>query len=193
MLFRSIEQVKYSRGNAKPGCNSRPWGIVQFLADEDPDVDAIYRMVDGAPSYFAKGRKFFLDAGTYCTVNSQATLWTSEFFPLLFFPIGVFDRVTDILRGYILTAALWQMGFSAAYASPIVYQKRNVHNLHKDFLQEIPLYVNAASWCSLLKEIQSNNPVEFYREAIRLLERQNVFSADNATAYELFLKAAGIA
>jgi hypothetical protein len=187
-----IEQVKNAHINERPGYDNKSWGLVQFLADEDPDVDAIYRMFDGSPSYFARDRQFILDAGTYCPVNSQATLWTFEYFPLLFLPIGVFDRVTDILRGYILTAALWQMGFSVSYASPIVYQKRNIHNLHKDFVQEIPLYTNAASWCSQLKQINAKNPIEFYREAIRMLEEQNVFSMNNLSAYELFLKTANI-
>lgn len=187
-----IEEIKNASINGKAGCDNRSWAIVQFLSDEDPDVDAIYRMVDGSPCYFARDRQFILDAGSYCPVNSQATLWTAETFPLLFLPIGVFDRVTDILRGYIVTAALWRMGFSVTYASPIVYQKRNVHNLHKDFLQEIPLYANAVSWCRQLKEIKANTAVGFYRMAIRMLERQNVFSMNNSAAYDLFLRTANL-
>ena len=187
-----IEKINQLRENQQKGNDNKSCGLVQFLADEDPDVDAIYRMIDGGSAYFARDRQFILDAGTYCPVNSQATLWTSEFFPLLFLPLGVFDRVTDILRGYILTAALWKMGYSVAYASPVVYQKRNIHNLHKDFMQEVPLYENAAFWCNQFETITENNPIGFYQEAIRLLDEQKIFSKDNRAVYDLFIKVANI-
>jgi len=187
-----LEYLKDPGCEPQPGVDGHPWAVVQFLADEDPDVDAIYRMVDGSPCYFGRDRQYILDSGTYCPFNSQATLWTRETFPLLFLPLGVFDRVTDILRGYMATTALWKMGLSVSYASPVVYQKRNLHNLHKDFLQEIPLYANAASWCSQLLDIEASQPLEFYRTAIRLLEDQGLFLADNATAYDLFLRSAGL-
>lgn len=116
----------------------------------------------------------------------------NDIFPLMFLPLGVSDRVTDILRGYIATAGIWAMGFSVAYASPIFYQKRNFHNLHNDFQQEMPLYANAESWRRLLSEIKMDGAAEFYRMAIRLLEAQGVISADNSVAYELFLRTMGL-
>jgi len=187
-----IQFIKEAPQQRAAGLDDKPWGVVQFLADEDPDVDAIFRMVHGGSFYFEKDRKIIPDEGAFCPFNSQATLWTRDVFPLMFLPLGVSDRVTDILRGYIATSALWQMGHSVLYASPIVYQNRNSHNLHKDFLQEIPLYVNAELWCSRLRKIKSKNPTVFYRTAIRMLERDETFSMDNLTAYDLFLKNSGL-
>lgn len=187
-----IQHVKDGPNCIETGRDNKPWALTQFLADEDPDVDAIYRMVGGSSCYFAREKKFILDAGTYCPFNSQATLWTRETFPLLFLPLGVFDRVTDILRSYIATTALWKMSRSVLYASPIVFQKRNTHNLHEDFVQEIPLYVNTESWCRQLSEIEASNPIEFYRTAINVLDACNTFSLDNAEAYELFLKSSDL-
>lgn len=187
-----LEFVKHLSNEAKAGTDDKPWAITQFLADEDPDVDAIYRMINGHPVYFARERKFIFDEGVYCPINSQATLWMPEAFPLLFLPTGVADRVTDILRGYIASACLWRAGHSIAFASPIVYQKRNYHNLHKDFVQEIPLYTNSDNWCKQLKEIYEGSSSEFYRKAILLLKDQEVLSINTSEIYELFLKAANL-
>jgi hypothetical protein len=134
-------------------CESRePWKVMQFLANDDPDVDAVYRMVRGSAVHFARGRTFRLARGTYCPMNSQATLWLPEAFPLMFLPLGVPDRVTDILRGYTTLACLWQLEYTLAYSSPVVYQDRNAHNLLRDFADEVPLYLNADKWSKLLLE-----------------------------------------
>ena len=85
-----IERIKDPIPEQRSGQNSNPWSLIQFLADEDPDVDAIYRLVFNRPVFFARERRYILDAGTYSPVNSQATLWTPEMFPFLFLPLGVF-------------------------------------------------------------------------------------------------------
>ena len=187
-----LEYVKDSASGGIQGTDCKPWATVQFLADEDPDVDAVNRMIINNPVYFSRERRFIIDEGTYCPVNSQATLWLPEAFPLLFFPIGVSDRVTDILRGYIALACLWKMGYSIAYSSPIVYQERNVHNLFNDFQQEMPLYANADLWSRLLLEIDGSDAVECYFSAIQKLQSMNAISPKNMEIYKMFLQAAGM-
>jgi hypothetical protein len=187
-----LEFVKHSSGNAETGTDNKPWAIKQFLADEDPDVDAVYRMIDGQSVYFARARKFILDEGTYCPINSQATLWMPEAFPLLFLPTGVSDRVTDILRGYIASACLWKAGHAVAFASPVVFQKRNFHDLHKDFLQEMPLYVNSNTWCQCLLDIKESNMIDGYRSAIKKLSDLQAIPENNLSIYDMFLSAAGL-
>ena len=182
-----IERIKDPLPEESQSQNFNPWSLVQFLADEDPDVDAIYRLVSGKSVFFAREKRFILDAGTFSPVNSQATLWTQEMFPFLFLPLGVSDRVTDILRGYIATAGIWAMGYSVAYASPIVYQRRNEHNLLRDFQQEIPLYENAEAWCAKLRSIKARSASAFYTQALHLLERENTFACNNLPAYTAFL------
>lgn len=187
-----LEYVNNSATTGFPGIDSKPWGAVQFLADEDPDVDAIYRMLGGNPVYFARQRQYILDEGTYCPINSQATLWLPEMFPLLFLPLGVQDRVTDILRGYIALACLWKLGKSVVYKSPIVYQARNVHNLFNDFQQEIPLYTNANAWSRLLLEIEGSSASELYRSALQKLLKNKAIPNNNIEVYEMFLQTSGL-
>lgn len=187
-----LEFVKHLSSGAKAGIDNKPWAITQFLADEDPDVDAIYRIIKGHSVHFAREREFILDEGTYCPINSQATLWLPEAFALLFLPAGISDRVTDILRGYIATASLWKAGRSVAFASPIVFQRRNYHNLHNDFLQEIPLYLNANKWCQSLLQVEKTNIIDCYRSAIKILFDIKAIPENNLSMYDMFLSAAGL-
>ena len=176
-----------NKSHPQIGYGNNSWGILQFLADEDPDVDAIYRMSNGESVLFENKEKIILDAGTYCPVNSQATLWTEETFPLLFLPFGVADRVTDILRGYIATTCLWKENYSVAYASPIVYQKRNAHNLFHDFMQEQPLYLYADQWRRMLISLKTKTMIDTYRAALQQLSTGGFITPDNIELYEEFL------
>lgn len=187
-----LEFVKQLSSETKVGTDNKPFAITQFLADEDPDVDAIYRMINGHSVYFERERKFIFDEGTYCPINSQATLWFPEAFPLLFLPTGISDRVTDILRGYIASTCLWKGGYSVAFASPILFQRRNYHNLHNDFLQEIPLYLNANKWCQSLLHVDKAAIIDCYRSAIKVLCDIKAISENNLTIYNMFLSSAGL-
>ena len=186
-----LDRVR-TAGPGSPGTDGKPWAVAQFLADDDPDVDAIYRMVVGRPVRFAKKGPVVLDEGTYCPVNSQATLWTPPAYPLLYLPINVPGRVTDILRGLILTACLWRAGQAVAFAAPVVYQRRNPHRLHEDFLEELALYRNADAWSKRLLGIRAARPADAYREALRILADDLPVPEDDYERYELFLNAAEI-
>ena len=117
-------------------------GIWQGLADEDPDVDAIYRLTSDMPCNFLKKEPVVLEKGTVCPFNSQNTAIRKEFFPLLFLPSFVTFRFTDILRGIIAQPILWQEGYKLGFTEATVVQKRNEHDYFKDFESEVPMYLH---------------------------------------------------
>jgi len=118
-------------------------GVWQFLADEDPDVDAIYRLTINAPIYFNWREPLVLDRDTSCPFNSQNTYFRQEVFPLLYLPSTVTFRFTDILRGLVAQPILWAAGYHLGFAGATVLQKRNPHDYLKDFESEIPCYLSA--------------------------------------------------
>lgn len=124
--------------------------IQQSLADLDPDVDAIYRLVLGDEIKFYSNKKFSFAKQTYGPFNSQNTFWHKEAFPLLYLPSTVSNRATDIWRGYIAQRILWEMGTNLIYLSPCVYQKRNIHNFMKDLEDEVEVYVNTERLINIL-------------------------------------------
>lgn len=116
-------------------------GVWQGLADKNPDVDAIYRMVVSAPCVFEDKPPIVLNIGTIAPSNSQNTSFRKEVFPLLYLPGFVSFRFTDILRGFVAQPILWAHGFRLGFTGASVTQERNYHNLLDDFESEIPSYL----------------------------------------------------
>ena len=115
-------------------------GVWQGLANGDPDVDAIYRLVLNKPCTFDSRSPLVLDDGTVCPYNSQNTATYREFFPLLYLPCFVNFRFTDILRGLIGQVILWAHGARLGFFEATVFQDRNEHDFFKDFVDEDPCY-----------------------------------------------------
>ena len=120
-------------------------GIWQGLADIDPDVDAIYRLIDYTPCTFSKRGTLVLSKGSLSPFNSQNTLFFKEFFPLLYLPAFVSFRFTDILRGYVAQPILWAAGRHLGFCDASVFQTRNEHDIMSDFEQEISMYLHSES------------------------------------------------
>lgn len=115
-------------------------GIWQGLADEDPDVDAIYRLTNDMPCKFNNRPPIVCKNGTISPFNTQNTMIRKELFPLLYLPTTVTFRYTDILRGLVAQPIMWLYGYELGFTSATVFQKRNPHDYFKDFLSEIPMY-----------------------------------------------------
>lgn len=117
--------------------------IQQFLADDDPDVDAIYRLIYKEPVKFDKdAESLALEKNCYVPFNSQNTVFFKEAFPLLYLPCYVSFRMTDIWRSFVAQRIIWQQNQHLVFHKATVSQERNVHNLMKDFTDEIDGYIN---------------------------------------------------
>jgi hypothetical protein len=116
--------------------------IQQELADDNPDVDAVYRLLMTLPITFAAGRAVALASGAWCPFNSQSTVWWRDAFPLLYLPAGCSFRMTDIWRSLIAQRIAWESGWRILFRSPTVRQERNPHDLMRDFADEVPGYLH---------------------------------------------------
>jgi len=116
--------------------------IHQGLADENPDVDAVYRLTYPLPLDFKKGVSVALGDKAWCPFNSQNTFWFKEAMPLMYLPSYCSFRMTDIWRSFIAQRIAWANGWSIWFHESTVWQIRNEHNLLKDFEDEIPGYLN---------------------------------------------------
>ena len=117
--------------------------VWQGLADHEPDVDAIYRLIENKTIIFEKRAPIVLRGSQFCPTNSQNTTFSAEAFPLLYLPHTVTFRFTDILRGLILQQILAAAGKCIGFHGATVYQERNTHDLMSDFASEIPCYLYA--------------------------------------------------
>lgn len=114
--------------------------IQQGLADDNPDVDAIYRLVLPLPILFNKSNNIAIGSGSFCPFNSQNTSWFKEAFPLLYLPSFCSFRMTDIWRSFVAQRIAWTCNWPILFHQSTVRQDRNDHNLMKDFQDEIVGY-----------------------------------------------------
>jgi hypothetical protein len=136
-------------------------GIWQGLADEDPDVDAIYRLTINKPCYFNNADPVVLGGGTISPFNTQNTIICKELFALLYLPTYVTFRFTDILRALVAQPIMWLYDYQLGFINATVVQKRNPHNYFEDFLSEIPMYESSHKIISLVeKAISVNDTIE---------------------------------
>jgi hypothetical protein len=81
--------------------------IQQGLANENPDVDAIYRLVNPLPLNFKNHAPVALPEGNWCPFNSQNTTWFPEAYLLLYLPSYCSFRMTDIWRSFVAQRIAW--------------------------------------------------------------------------------------
>jgi hypothetical protein len=150
--------------------------IQQGLADGNPDVDAIYRLVLPLPISFRPGRRVALAAGAWSPFNSQSTAWFPKAYPLLYLPSYCSFRMTDIWRSFVAQRIAWENGWSVLYSSPDVFQERNEHSLMRDFADEVPGYLHNRAIGDRLETLKltagaeniAENLIRCYEELVRL-------------------------
>lgn len=159
--------VEYSVENGKKTQSfpSETIGILQSLANHDPDVDAIYRLTEPLPLDFPitlnthhkqpnSNIPMILPKGMYAPYNAQATMHLDNALWSLLLPVTVAGRVSDIWRGYAAIRLGQDIGMRMAFTPPLVVQFRNAHSYLADFDSEIPLYERSLRLVEQLDEWQ---------------------------------------
>lgn len=123
--------------------NKKP-SIINGLVENDPDVDAIYRLTSNNNNILWKDNtSIIISNQNMCPFNTQNTFWVNNhFFITMLIPSSVSFRYCDILRGIICNILLKKTGNYMMYTSPNVVQNRNEHNLINDFKSEIEMYLH---------------------------------------------------
>lgn len=132
--------------------------IQQGLVDNDPDVDAIFRLTQHTQGIEFNQAKdpICLQRGTLCPFNTQNTLFHYDAFWGLLIPITTTFRVCDIWRGYWVQRLLWDIEGNLCFTPSTAIQERNDHNLLHDFIDEIDLYSKSGKLVAFLRAWQSD-------------------------------------
>jgi len=112
--------------------------VIQCLIAGHPDLDSIQRLCNGLITYEALGREAAIlpNADTWFTGNTQASVWLNPHkFDYLFIPPSVSMRFCDVLRTYVA-----QTSCSFAHKGFLFRQRRNIHSLYQDFVDEQQLF-----------------------------------------------------
>lgn len=155
-------------------------GVWQALADNEPDVDAIYRLVLNETCQFNSREPLVLAPGTVCPFNSQNTAFRRDLLPLMYLPATVTFRFTDILRSLVAQPIMWHSGYRLGFLEATVTQLRNPHDYMEDFASEVPMFLQTRRTVDIVKEVIS---------AIRNIE-DNLYAAYRALVYERIVEEA---
>ncbi|KAL3858123.1 hypothetical protein ACJMK2_012734 [Sinanodonta woodiana] len=135
-------------------------GVIQSLANKQPDVDAIYRLTRDNPFDFnatvESQLPLIIPNAVFTPFNAQATLWAKPAFLYLPLPISVDGRVTDIWKSYFAEYFFHRLDIKLIFSPPYVGQDRNPHNLLKDLKAENDLYMRSNMLINILSELLNN-------------------------------------
>jgi STELLO glycosyltransferases len=137
------------------------------LADENPDVDAIYRLALPLPQSFRKDRRVAMGANAWCPFNSQNTTWWRDAFPILYLPSYCTMRMTDIWRGFVAQRIAWANDWAVLFHEATVWQERNEHNLMRDFKDEVPGYLHNSQICEELGKLSLPSGLDNLNDNLR--------------------------
>ncbi len=164
--------------------------LVQGLADDNPDVDAVFRLTRRLPVRFAARAALALNEGQWCPFNSQNTWFHRDIAPLLYLPTYCSFRMTDIWRSFVAQRCLWAMGHKLIFIAPTVRQERNEHNLLKDFADEVPGYLNNERIRQVLDRVDlSGKPEQDLYRCYEALVKAELISREELTLVQSWLDA----
>lgn len=129
--------------------------IQQALVDNDPDVDAIFRLTGKYSIFFQNKAPIAIPHGTMCPFNTQNTFFHYSAFWGLLLPVKTTFRVADIWRGYWAQRLLWDINAHLIFLPASATQYRNYHDLMRDFSDELPLYLETTKLIDVLNNWNS--------------------------------------
>ena len=135
---------------------------------DDPDIDAITRMVNPVRVVGMKNPaepNIALAPGTWSPFNSQNTALARKVIPAYFLSpyIGRYD---DIWASYLLRKIMDHFGHLGTYGQPVVCQVRNPHDLFVDLDKERVGMELSGLFCQHLREVDlvGKTYLDCYRE-----------------------------
>lgn len=145
--------------------------VIQGLVNNDPDIDAYCRLNICKSEFFFDdiSLSIKLNKGAVCPFNSQNTFWINKTdFDLLYLPVTVNFRYTDILRGIVAQFILWKRNKTVIFTAPTAIQLRNKHDLYADFKDEIQMYSTVETVVNELCKGEFNDLVDVYKILYKL-------------------------
>ena len=149
-------------------------GIWQGLAENDPDVDAIYRLIYRKKIKYIDKPSICLGKRIFSPFNSQSTFWFKNAFLFLYLPSTISVRATDIFRSYIAQKLLWELNLHLGFNNCNVFHERNEHNNLNDFKHEVYSYLNIKKLVNILDSINFDCDIveKFYAVYRELIENK---------------------
>ena len=129
--------------------------------------------------------------GNYVPINSKNTRYLYETFPFLALPTTVNNKISDILRGYILQRFIWGYNGIVIYHSTSAYYNENISLNDTDFIEEKFLYYKLDSFLKELnikKYIKYIDPIKIFISLIKDLIKKGILGEKDLFLYNAYLE-----
>jgi hypothetical protein len=100
---------------------------------------------------FAQSEPIALPMGSFGPYNAQNTVFLYEGLWATLLPQTVEFRVCDIWRAYFTQRLLWGIGAQVTFVAPYVYQLRNSHSYHDDYVSEKQIFDQVSALLHFLR------------------------------------------
>jgi hypothetical protein len=150
-LIKTESNLVINQSDKKPA-------IINGLVENDPDVDALFRLIcKNDDIKWETNKSILVDNNNICVFNSQNTFWLNKsLFISMLIPCSVSFRYCDILRSIISNIILKKTNNNIMFSSPNVVQNRNEHNLLDDFKDEYEMYINNENILNIIENNLDN-------------------------------------
>ncbi len=165
--------------------------LQQGVAENNPDVDAIFRLLNDKINVKFKNLKISL-GNSRSTFNSQNTIWHRSLAKLMYLPVTCTMRCTDIWRSIIALQILKKNKLEILFFGTTMYQNRNIHNLMNDFNLEIPMYLNSKNIFNYIENLKIKKGEKYFEENLlkiyqRLIQKK-IFEKSEINYLKAWLK-----
>ena len=165
--------------------------LQQGVAENNPDVDAIFRLLNSKIDIKFKNFKISLGKAR-STFNSQNTIWHKSLAKLMYLPVTCTMRCTDIWRSIIALQILKKNKFDILFFGTTMYQNRNLHNLISDFNLEIPMYLNSKNVFNTIEGLRLKKGINhFEKNMIKIYQsliKKKIFEKSELNFLKAWLK-----
>ena len=128
--------------------------IYQGLINGIPDIDSIFHTtkISSYEYNFSFIYPLIYFPGNFIPINSKNTKYLYAIFPFLTLPSTISEKISDILRGYILQYFAWRYNGYAVYHSSQNYKCTKNIPKHSNFIEEKSLFYNLDNFLDVLNK-----------------------------------------
>ena len=169
--------------------------IFQGLINGIPDVDSFFLQ-----TRFRKNTVIdvnFLDIypllyfpGQYIPLNSKNTKYLYDIFPFIILPISLEERISDIVRGFIIQRFAWGYNGSIIYHKSETYKNKSSYFISSTIPEEKDLFIKLDQMLVLINDTtktKNNNPIELLFIIINNLIKGGILQKKDLDVYKAFL------
>ena len=128
--------------------------------------------------------------GNYVPINSKNTKYLYDIFPFLVLPTTVNERLSDILRGYIIQRFAWGYNGNIVYHSSDIYRTKDNDLKYQQFTKEKHLFNKLNKFLDIITsktKSKNNNPIELLINIIKNLIKEGIYEENDLNVYIAFL------